>query len=137
MAGAGRLGQGLDNRSDIYSLGVVLYEALTGCRPFEPPGAAPRSWSTPAHRRRSIPPPAPPRSIEPGMRPPSTRSFADASEPEPFDRYQSAAELAADLRAVADDLPLPFGREPWSSRAAGWLGASGASWWWPRRWLPP
>ena len=42
-------------------------------------------------------------------------------EPLPHDRYQTAAELAADLQAVADDLPLRGAREPWTSRAAGWL----------------
>ena len=42
-------------------------------------------------------------------------------EPDPRDRYHTAAELAADLQAVADDLPLRHAREPWPSRAAGWL----------------
>ena len=42
-------------------------------------------------------------------------------DPEPADRYQSAGELAADLQAVADDLPLAFAREPLSSRVGGWL----------------
>ena len=42
-------------------------------------------------------------------------------EPDPGDRYHSAAELAADLQAVADDLPLCHAREPWPSRATGWL----------------
>jgi tetratricopeptide (TPR) repeat protein len=38
-----------------------------------------------------------------------------------LDRYPSAAELATDLQAVADDLPLSHAREPWSSRIAGGL----------------
>ncbi len=37
-------------------------------------------------------------------------------EPEPDDRYQRASELAADLRAIADDLPLHHAREPILSR---------------------
>jgi eukaryotic-like serine/threonine-protein kinase len=36
-------------------------------------------------------------------------------------RYQTAAELSADLQSVADDLPLCHAREPWSSRATGWF----------------
>src|SRR5207253_9974236 len=42
-------------------------------------------------------------------------------DPEPADRYASAAQLAADLQAVADDGPLRFAREPISSRCARWL----------------
>ena len=38
--------------------------------------------------------------------------------PDPDDRYQSAAELTADLQAVADDLPLAYAREPFWSRFA-------------------
>src|SRR5207302_4742931 len=41
--------------------------------------------------------------------------------PEPDDRYASAAELAADLQAVADDGPLRFAREPQPSRALRWV----------------
>ena len=37
-------------------------------------------------------------------------------EPDPADRYALAAELAADLQAVADDAPLCFAREPEPSR---------------------
>ena len=41
--------------------------------------------------------------------------------PEPDDRYASAAQLAADLQAVADDGPLRFAREPIPSRCVRWL----------------
>ena len=40
--------------------------------------------------------------------------------PDPDDRYDTAAELAADLQAVADAAPLRFTREPMASRMAGW-----------------
>ena len=41
--------------------------------------------------------------------------------PNPDDRYASAAQLAADLQAVADDGPLRFAREPIASRCVRWL----------------
>ncbi len=41
--------------------------------------------------------------------------------PEPGNRYASAAQLAADLQAVADDHPLRFAHESISSRCVGWL----------------
>jgi tetratricopeptide (TPR) repeat protein len=41
--------------------------------------------------------------------------------PDPPDRYASAADLAADLQAVADDGPLRFAREPQPSRTYRWL----------------
>src|SRR5262249_39693906 len=47
-----------------------------------------------------------------------------ALAPAPGDRYQRAAELAADLQAVADRQPLVHAREPLASRAAGWMRRS-------------
>jgi tetratricopeptide (TPR) repeat protein len=41
-------------------------------------------------------------------------------EPDPDDRYASAADLAADLQAVADDRPLRHASEPWPARTARW-----------------
>ncbi len=41
--------------------------------------------------------------------------------PEPDDRYASAAQLAADLQAVADDAPLRFAREPIPGRCVRWV----------------
>jgi serine/threonine protein kinase len=113
---------GLDGRGDIYGLGVVLFEAVTGKRPFSTPrrgasvvdvllqGAQERYRGLPRLRDRypDIPP-----ALEAVIR----RSL----EPVAARRYQSAAELSADLQAVADDLPLCHAREPWASRAGGWL----------------
>ena len=114
--------ESVDGGSDIYSLGVVLFEALTGQRPF----ASPRRGSSVVEallraadeRRRTTPHP---RVLEPAIPPALDAIVRRCLEPEPVDRYASAAELAADLHAVSKDLPLPHSREPWTSRIAGWF----------------
>jgi len=112
----------LDGRGDIYGLGVVLFEAVTGKRPF---AAARRGASVveillraaderlrPLPRLRDRHPEIPP-ALEAVIR--------HSMEPHAGDRYVRAAELAEDLQAVADDLPLCHAREPWPSRATGWI----------------
>ncbi len=107
----------VDGRSDLYSLGVLLYEAVIGARPFAPPRAAASTAEillVSAEDRRAGAPrlrathPEVPVELEVVIR----RCLA----PDPADRYASAAELAADLQAVADDQALQFAREPLSSR---------------------
>jgi eukaryotic-like serine/threonine-protein kinase len=111
----GRSG-GVDHRADLYSLGVVLYEAL-GSRPFSPLTAgssATESLLNAALQRKLGPPrirdrrPDVPAELEAVLQKCLAADLAV--------RYASAAELARDLHAVADDLPLPFAREPWGSR---------------------
>src|SRR5271157_517558 len=107
----------VDRRSDIYGLGVLLYEAIVGEKPFLPPrkthsvidsllrAAAERRHDPGILFSGDVEVPAPLRAV-----------IRRCLEPEPEDRYQRAAELAADLRAIADDLPLCHAREPIFSR---------------------
>ena len=112
----------VDCRADIYSLGVVLFEALTGKRPFSSPrrgGSMVDLLNRAADLR--LRPLAPLRDRHPEIPAAFETVIRRCLEPEPNDRYQRGCQLAADLQAVADDLPLPYTREPWPGRAAAWL----------------
>jgi serine/threonine protein kinase len=83
----------LDARTDIYSLGVVLYEMLTLRRPFEGAPTA-QLVDKVLHER-----PVPPHHIEPGLPKALSAICLRALEKAAGDRYESAAEMAQDLRA--------------------------------------
>jgi len=121
LEAVGRREEGrVDRRSDVYSLGVLLFEALTGSRPFPVSTAAatsmPEVLRQAAEDRRAEPPrlrldhPEIPAALE--------RVIRRCLEPDPADRFPNAAELAIDLQAVADDAPLRSTREPLSVRVA-------------------
>jgi serine/threonine protein kinase len=94
-----RIAAGLiDQRSDIYSLGLVLFELLTGRLPYEPPSRArlgPDLLSALAAARRQGAPSA--RTLNPDVPEPLDRTLRRCLEPEPEERYQQAAELARAL----------------------------------------
>src|SRR5262245_29899150 len=92
-------GQDLDGRSDLFSLGVVLYELLTGVRPFEGD-----SISTIIYRVL-YEDPRPPAAHNPALPPEINAILERALDKEPDRRYQLGSDLAADLGKAFAGLP--------------------------------
>ncbi len=92
-------GQRTDHRSDIFSLGVVTYEVATG----EPPFSAPHI--THLMHMVATATPRPPSAVNTAVPAMLDLIVAKALEKDPDARYQSAAELAADLRGCLAALP--------------------------------
>jgi serine/threonine protein phosphatase PrpC len=80
-----------DHRSDIYSLGAILYEMVTGATPFE--GESPYV----VMNARVTGDPAAPRSLRPELSPALEEIILHAMDREPRHRYRSAAEMKREL----------------------------------------
>jgi tetratricopeptide (TPR) repeat protein len=88
-------GEALDHRTDLFSLGVVLYEAATGRLPFD--GETPRAVRQATLEATPVPPTRIASDLPAGFDRLVARAFAKT----PDQRYQAATELAADLRHLA------------------------------------
>jgi serine/threonine-protein kinase len=84
----------LDHRVDIDAVGVMAYEMLTGVHPF--PGATPQAVFT----AQVTQPPTPLETLRPGIPPQLSQVIAKCLAPRAADRWQSAAELLAQLERL-------------------------------------
>ena len=94
------LGSAVDTRADLFALGALLYEMLTGEAPF----AARTASECAVHVLQSNP--APPSAINPDVPAGLDLIVTRALAKKPEDRYQSAATLSADLRTIVSTLGM-------------------------------
>jgi TolA-binding protein/predicted Ser/Thr protein kinase len=117
----------LDHRTDLFSVGIVLYEMAAGQRPF--------SGDTAADLLSAIvnEQPLPPRTINPAIPLELERIINKALEKNPALRYQTASDLRADLHRLKRDIDraasaraLAPGRTAWpqSMRSSFWFLAA-------------
>jgi serine/threonine protein kinase len=88
-------GEPVDARTDVYSLGCVLFEMLTGQKPFR------RDSSTAVAMAHCLDPPPAPRSLNPRLGEAFDRVLLKALAKQPDDRYQTALELGDAAVAAA------------------------------------
>ncbi|MEA2570612.1 MAG: eukaryotic-like serine/threonine-protein kinase [Acidobacteriota bacterium] len=120
-------GKPTDARSDIFALGAVLYEMITGRRAFD--GDSQASLITKIMSQQ----PVPIASLQPVTPPALERLIAKCLEKDPDDRWQSAADVASELRWIGEGGAIPSIAPrrrgtvlPWAIAAASLLLSAGA-----------
>ena len=96
------VGKRADHRSDVFSLGVILYQCLTGKTPFNGDGVSALMYQITNHN------PAPPSTMNPQVPVMLDYIIAKALAKSVDERYQSAADFAADLRECRKTLEPPM-----------------------------
>lgn len=94
------MGRQLDHRTDIYSMGVIMFELFTGSVPFKA-----ESFMGILTQHITTPPPAP-SAYRPDLPPQIEQIILKAMDKDPNHRYQSMGELILDLQRVAAELGI-------------------------------
>jgi len=98
-------GKPLDGRSDVYALGIVLFEMLTSRRPFE--SETPYSIAV---MQVTTPPPSP-RSFNPAISPALETVILKALRKQPHERYATATDLMMELRQAIEHPELVLSQD--------------------------
>src|ERR1700716_816662 len=93
----GRMNRSIDSRSDLYSLGVTLYEMLTGTLPYT--ASDPAEWVHCHIARQPVPPGERSKDVPAPVQAIILQLLAKTAE----ERYQTAAGVEADLRRCLTD----------------------------------
>ena len=120
---------GVDHRSDIFSLGVVLYEMLTGKGAFKEKTTS-QTLAAVIHKD-----PAPPSEINPDISPDLEQVVLKALKKDKRERFQTTKEF---ITALQDAIPQP--RPVWKKPATALAAVAvliGLVWTWFRGWPPP
>lgn len=107
-----------DSRSDVYAVGILTYELLTGTTPFT--GDSPLAV---AYQRMDADV-APPSTVIAGVPPQFDDLVLRATAREPEQRYTDAHDMGADLDEIVDELGLPAFRVPAPRNSAQHLSAA-------------
>jgi serine/threonine-protein kinase len=90
----------VDSRSDLYSVGIMLYEMATGARPI----TGDSSWAVMNAHLNYVP--RAPNAVNPNLPPALSTAILKAIEKNPAARFQSATEFSDTLKAVIGHMPL-------------------------------
>ena len=107
-------GQEVDRTTDVYALGCVLYELLTGRAPFEGDSAVALAYKHVSEM------PTPPSEVHSDLPADCDAIVLKAMAKDPADRYPTARELNADLQRLQSGMPVQ------APALAGWAAATQA-----------